>query len=85
MNEQNTPIYNINIKIGRHQYIITKDDKFMDNGVCIQLLTQSKEKSNWGQKPTPILSKKVVKELFKEDLVFYKNIYGNGIQIFGLK
>jgi len=32
----------MNIKIGRHTYEITADDIFMDNGACVQLMTQSK-------------------------------------------
>jgi len=34
----------VNLKIGRNNYTITKEDKFIDNGSCVMLLTQSKEK-----------------------------------------
>jgi len=55
------------MKIGRHEYEIIKGDKFLDNGSCVQLLTQSKETSTWGHTPNPVLSKKAVKELKKMD------------------
>ena len=41
------------LKIGRHTYDITTDDRFMDNGSCMQLLTQSMEKLDWGHRPSP--------------------------------
>ncbi len=53
----------ISIKIKRHTYEITNKDSFLDNGACVQLITQSKEKANWGHRPNPILSKKTIKEL----------------------
>ena len=53
------------MKIGKYEYDIVVGDKFLDNGVCVQLLTQSKETCRkWGRKPpNPILSKKAIKEL----------------------
>jgi len=51
------------MKIGRHEYEIIIGDKFLDNGCVIQLITQSKEKSKFGHKPNPILSKRAVQEL----------------------
>ncbi len=51
------------LKIGRHTYEITSEDIFLDNGACVQLLTQSKERSDWGRIPNPVLSKKAIKEL----------------------
>ena len=53
----------ITLKIGRNEYFITNKDRFMDNGACVQLLTQSKEPSKWGRVPNPVLSKLAVKEI----------------------
>jgi len=55
----------LTLKIGRHAYKITKDDRFLDNGACVQLLTQSEERSSWGSRPNPVLSKRAIKELSK--------------------
>ena len=53
----------LELKIGRHTYTITNKDKFMDNGSCVQLLTQSKEPASFGFRPNPILSKRAIKKL----------------------
>jgi hypothetical protein len=53
----------MDLKIGRFTYNITKGDKFLDNGACVQLLTQSKERVEWGHRQNPILSKKAFKEV----------------------
>ena len=52
----------IKLKIGRVTYDITAKDEFMDNGKCIQLLTQSNT-GLWGRKPNPVLTKKAIKEI----------------------
>ena len=56
----------IEIKIGRHNYTITKEDRFMDNGSVVMLLTQSQEKVIWGHRCNPRLSKKLAKKLYKD-------------------
>jgi len=53
------------LKIKRHEYEITEKDIFMDNGACIQLLTQSKERGDWGRRPTPKLSKRAIIKINK--------------------
>lgn len=55
----------LRLKIGRHDYDIKESDRFMDNGYCVQLITQSKEISVSGFNPNPVLSKKAIKELLK--------------------
>lgn len=73
----------LKIKIGRHDYEISTDDQFMDNGACVQLLTQSKEKSIYGKRPNPVLSKRAVWEINK----FSKrqiNGYGQDVKVFTL-
>lgn len=52
------------IKIGRHEYEITLNDEFMDNGSCVQLLTQSKEPSKFGRRPLPVLSSRAIKQIY---------------------
>jgi len=53
----------ITVKIGRHEYEITQEDCFLDNGKCVQLMTQSQEPVEWGRRANPVLSKRLVKEL----------------------
>lgn len=75
---------NIQLKIGRHEYEITSSDQFMDNGSCVQLLTQSKECSVWGKRPTPVLSKRAVKEISEHKRIQRNHNYGNAVQVFSL-
>jgi hypothetical protein len=74
----------IKIKVGRHEYEITNSDKFMDNGACVQLLSQSKERVDWGAKPNPVLSKRAVKEISKFTRVQENHNYGGNVQVFSL-
>ena len=53
----------IEMKIGRNTYTITKKDRFIDNGACVQLTTQSKEKGGYGGAAMPQVSKKLWKEI----------------------
>jgi hypothetical protein len=54
----------MDLKIDRYQYKITKDDLFLDNGSCIQLMSQSHEKRVPGcARPWPVLSKKAIKQI----------------------
>ena len=55
------------LKIGKYLYEITEADRFMDNGRCVQLLTQSKRPSSYGTRPRPVLSKKAVKLISEHD------------------
>ena len=55
----------VNLKIGRHTYAITKDDEFMDNGLLVQLTTQSKCYTKGGQHTYPKLSQKAIDEIAK--------------------
>ena len=73
------------IKIGRHLYEISCDDEFMDNGVCVQLITQSKEKSIWGRTPNPVLSKECVKEIYKHRHIQKKHEYGTSVKVFSVQ
>ena len=72
------------LKIGRHKYDITKEDEFMDNGACIQLLTQSKEKSSWGRRANPVLSKRAIKEISKYARIDVPNNYQTNVNVFSL-
>lgn len=74
----------ISIKIKRHEYKITNDDIFMDNGACVQLLSQSKEPSNWGHQPNPVLSKRAVKEINAYKRIEQKHSYTTDVQVFSL-
>jgi len=72
------------LKIKKHEYEITPTDEFMDNGACVQLLTQSKEASVWGCRPTPVLSKKAIKEIAAFNRIQKEHKYGPTVTIFAL-
>jgi len=67
----------IEIKIGRNLYTVSKEDRFLDNGNSVQLVTQSKELSSWGKRPNPVLSKRTVKELEAYGIKQYASPYPN--------
>jgi len=74
------------LKIGRNEYEITCSDIFMDNGACVQLMTQSKEYSiGWGGNPPPVLSQKAIKQINKYDHLPQENNYGINVETFSLK
>jgi len=73
------------LKIGRNEYEITGSDTFMDNGFCVQLQSQSKERSTWGKRPIPKLSQKVIKQINKYTRLTKKHNYGMNVEIFSLK
>lgn len=75
----------IELKIGRNTYDVTEKDEFMDNGSVVQLLTQSKERYDWGHQPNPGLSKRAIKEISKFDRVQQDHNYGTSVSIFRLK
>lgn len=62
------------IKINRREYEITADDKFLDNGACVQLITQSYSKGF--DKFTPRLSKSLYDKLKKLKLIQLPYNYG---------
>lgn len=74
----------LTLKIGRNEYAITKDDSFMDNGSCVQLLTQSKEPISWGRQPHPVLSKIATKEIKAFPRMQNEHSYGDKVQVFSL-
>jgi hypothetical protein len=67
------------VKIGKFCYLLKEGDKFMDNGACVQLMTQSQEKcfDFSVRRPCPIVSKKVWKEILK-NLNYVKQNKENG-------
>jgi len=72
------------LKIGRDEYEITCSDIFMDNGACVQLITQSKEQSGWKDSSALVLSQKAIKLINKYDRLPQENNYGN-IETFSLE
>ncbi len=76
----------IELKVGKNTYDITKDDLFIDNGACVQLLTQSNEKREWGHHPNPVLSKRAIKELSKYKKIQKKHHYDSKtLEIYSLE
>ena len=68
------------LKIGKHTYDITEKDLFLDNGCCVQLLSQSQEKAQrWDrERPCPIVTKKVKKQI----MTFKKVIKTDGCMVY---
>ncbi len=75
----------MNLKIGRHEYVITGEDVFINNGACVQLLSQSKEKSTWGNRPNPVLPQRAIKEINKFTHIKLKHTYGDEVEVFKLQ
>ena len=74
----------LELKIGRHKYSITENDKFMDNGACVQLITQSLENPVMGCRSDPVLSKRAVKEISNFARRQLPHGYSKGVTIFNL-
>lgn len=71
------------IKVGRKEYQITSQDRFMDNGACVQLLTQKGPFKNWHHQ-TPTLSKREIARLSKLRRIEHKHKCGAGVSIFSV-
>ena len=74
----------LTLKIGRHEYQIKESDRFMDNGHCVQLLTQSKENAVYGSRQNPVLSKRAILEIGKFTHNPIIHGYGKGVKVFSL-
>ncbi len=74
----------VELKIGKHKYKITSNDEFMDNGACIQLISQSKELTSCGHCPHPVLPKAAVKAINKFKRNQLQHGYGDTVEIFTL-
>ena len=75
----------IELKIGRNTYEITEKDQFLDNKSCVQLMTQSKERLDWGQRGTPVLSQRAIKEISGFERVQHKHSYNINCELLSLK
>jgi len=75
----------LNLKIGRNNYEITEEDRFIDNGTCVYLTTQSKEKLVCGRRSTPKLSKRALKEIGEFQKVYLTHYYGDICKLFSLR
>ena len=73
------------LKIKRHVYDITDRDCFMDNGCCVQLLTQSLESAHWGRRPRPVLSRRAVQQIGAFSRVAVPHKYGDHVTVFKLQ
>ena len=73
----------IKLKIGRHVYNITVNDRFMDNGFSVLLTTQNKNKVGWISQAV-VLSKKSVREIDKYKHNMLKHNYGTSVKVFSL-
>lgn len=59
------------VKIGRKHFLISEKDLFLDNGACMQLITQKIPVDGWNY-TYPILSKVLVKQ-WKATGILYTN------------
>jgi hypothetical protein len=57
------------LKIGRDTYQITENDRFLDNGACVQLVTQKGRWENYSYKNI-VLTQKAVREISKFEKVY---------------
>ncbi len=58
----------VKLKVGRNIFDIDENDLILDNGACYQIITK---KIGFGfNKSTPIMSKKLFKDLKKCELIF---------------
>jgi hypothetical protein len=75
------------MKIGRYEYGIDTGDKFMNDGVRIQLISQSKRPfilvDGKTFKPHPVLSNVAIKQLMKMD--FNTDKYKDGVKVYTIK
>tara|TARA_R110002153_G_scaffold272911_1_gene442437 strand:- start:207 stop:461 length:255 start_codon:yes stop_codon:yes gene_type:complete len=69
----------ITLKIGRETYEITEADTFIDDGVCVQLLSQDRYPQAY-----PTLSKRYVKELSKFARTIRLSNYKSPVEVFGI-
>lgn len=72
----------LTLKIGRYEYEITEKDTFMDNGACVQILSQKKQFKDWHY-VTPVLSKKAIKQISKYERIPVESSYN--AEVFRLK
>jgi len=72
------------IKVGRREYEITPDDRFMDNGACVQLISQKGPFERWHHKNI-VLSKREIKKLDKLGRIEHPHKYGSWISIFSVE
>ena len=74
----------VSLKMGRQVYDITDTDKFLDNGACIQIITQRGPFHNY-HFATPVLTKKATREIGVFARVNHPHKYGAGCTVFSLQ
>lgn len=72
------------IKVGRQEYSITSEDRFLDNGACIQLITQKGHFREWRYKNI-VLPKREIKRLAKLKRIERPHKYGQGVSVFSVE
>jgi hypothetical protein len=73
----------LTLKIGRSSYVISEHDKFLDNGACIQLLTQKGPFKKYHY-TTLVLNKSNIKDILKFNKKFYRHNYEKYCKVFSL-
>lgn len=74
------------IKIRNNVYVITGQDRFMDNGACVQLITQRGPWAGWSHAAI-VLTKKAIKHISAFERIEMPNS-GSGrkdVKIFAIK
>ena len=73
----------LTIKVGRIFYNITTDDVFLDNGACVQLITQKGPLKDW-RHTSPVLPLREVKRISAFTKIQRKHNYDNSCSVFSL-
>lgn len=74
----------LSLKLGRRVFDITENDKFMDNGSCVQIITRKVPSGTWWT-TCPKLSKKAIKEISTFEQISHPHQYSRGVKVFSLK
>lgn len=74
----------ISIKIGRKEYQITPGDRFMDNGACVQLISQKGPFKKWDY-TSLVLPKREINRLNNLGRIEQPHNYGQGVSVFSVE
>ena len=69
------------LKINGIVYDITRQDRFLDNGKTIELITQSREPMSGGRRPNPVLRGWAKKKLQKHETTERVSTQYRGVEL----
>lgn len=74
----------VSLKIGRNGYEITENDRFLDNGACVMIVTQRAPNRGW-RSFNPVMTKKALREISAFERVSRPSRFGEGCTVFSLR